>query len=294
MSIQHPYLTISDFLEDKIVKLPSAVCSHDYFDGNYIPLGDRREGYLIPIKSLYFDYFTIDDLRGQLPSGKNTIEIKSLASGVEVTLRIPIQNGKEIEYKRIYTLDVSADEVNNKGAVVLPPDDFGVGIFPPVKFANASDAHYRIVLTGEYNLNKEFVCECYGSNGYFKPDYVVRNVDDEDDVRTKTYLINNQLFDFACVRIKTGNGREKYGQGLVVPKFRSRGSSKVFSFAIDFGTSNTHIEYTNEADQMPQPFDFTNESPQLSLLFNPNDMARNHLRGEFIPESIGSDYEPYH
>ena len=91
---------------------------------------------------------------------------------------------------------------------------------------------------------------------------MVRNVDDEDDVRTKTYLINNQLFDFACVRIKTSNGREKYGQGLVVPKFRSKGSAKVFSFAIDFGTSNTHIEYTNEADQMPQPFDIKNDSPQ--------------------------------
>lgn len=289
LSIEHPYLTISDFLEDKIVKLPSAICSNDYFDGNYIPLGDRREGYLIPVKSLYFDYFTIEDLRGQSPSGKNTIEIKSLASGVEVTLRIPVQKGQEIEYKRIYTLDVQADEINNKGAVVLPPDDFGLGIFPPVKFANASDAHYRIVLTGEYNLNKEFVCDCYGSNGYFKPDYVVRNVDIEDDVRTKTYLINNQLFDFACVRIKTNNGREKYGQGLVVPKFRSRGSANVFSFAIDFGTSNTHIEYTNGADQMPQPFDFTKDSPQLSLLFNPDDIVRNHLRGEFIPESIGSD-----
>lgn len=168
INIPYPYLTISDFLSDKIVKLPSAINTDYFFDGNYSSQSGREEGYLLPVTDLYFDYFSVEDLQGSAPSGKHTIDIKQIASGVEVTLRIPIQNGNEVEYKRIYTLDVKADQANNQGAIVLPPEDFAVGVFPPVKFAQDSDAHYRIVLVGDYNLNKDFSCICHHqTQGFF-------------------------------------------------------------------------------------------------------------------------------
>ena len=118
INIQYPYLTISDFLEDKIIKLPNTVNKQMFFDGNYFSQNEKKEGYLIPVTDTYFDYFTVEDLMGTSPSGKKTMEIKQVASGVEVTLRIPIQKNHEVEYKRIYTLDVSADKANNKGAIV--------------------------------------------------------------------------------------------------------------------------------------------------------------------------------
>ena len=287
---QYPYLTISDFLDDKILKLPTEI-NKDFFDGNYSSSTGRKEGYLLPIKQEYFDYFTVEDLMGNSPSGKKTIEIQSRASGVEVILRIPIQNGNEIEYKRIYTQDVKADQVNNKGAMIIAPWHLGIGIFPPVQFANEIDAHYRIAIISTFNLNKEYSCQCHSeTHGLFIPNYVVRNVDIEDDLRSKIYLLDGKSFDCAFISAFTDQpGQEKKVTGLMVPKFRKRTGNAAFSFAIDLGTSNTHIEYTTAADSMPKPFEFTSEQPQMSLVCNPSDAVLDHVRAEFIPEAIGSD-----
>lgn len=291
INVQYPYLTISDFLEDKIVKLPSEVNKSDFFDGNYTSNSGLKEGYLLPITEKFFDYFNVETLMGKSPSGKNTIDIKQVASGVEVTLRIPIQKGNEVEYKRIYTLDVKADQENNKGAVVMASEDFAIGIFPPVFFANPKDAHYRLAIMCDFDLNKECSCTCHSEeNAFFAPDYVVRNVDIEDDIRSKVYILDGQMFDCARISILTDQqGKERKGVGLLVPKFKKRNGSSSFTFAIDLGTSNTHIEYTTGTNQMPQPFAFNEEQQQISLICKPTDVIRNHIRGEFIPEVIGEN-----
>ena len=288
INIQFPYLTISDFLDDKIIMLPSEVNSNDFFDGNYNGRNGQKQGYMLPIKQLYFDYFTAEDLKGKSPSGKNTIDIKSVASGVEVTLRIPIKKG-EIEYKRIYTQDVKADAVNNHGAIVIAPEDFAVGVFPPIKFRNKNDAHYRISILCDFALNKEVKCSCFNlEDEFFIPDYVVRNVDVEGDIRSKVYYLDGKDFDCALISILTDQaGREKRATGLILPKFKQRTGSASLKFAIDLGTSNTHIEYTSADEQMPTPFEFKEEQPQISLLCKPSDIIRDHIRSEFIPESIG-------
>lgn len=288
INIQFPYLTISDFLSDKIIMLPAEVDKDYFFDGNFFSNTGAKQGFLIPVTQLYFDYFTSVDLMGKSPSGKNTIDIKTLVSGIEVTLRVPVKGG-EIEYKRIYTLDVKADAANNHGAIVIAPGDFAVGVFPPIKFKETSDAHYRIALLSDFSLNKESSCICHNSNeGFFTPDYVVRNVDIDGDTRSKVYFLNGTDFDCVNISILTDLGeKEKRAAGMMIPKFKQRTGSSSFKFAIDLGTSNTHIEYTTGNDQMPKPFTFNKENPQLSLLCKPSDLVRNHIRGEFIPEAIG-------
>lgn len=290
INIPYPYLTISDFLEDKIIKLPSEVNNVDYFNGNFTSNNSIKDGYLLPIKPLFFDYFSVNDLKGKSPSGKNTIDIKSVASGVEVTLRIPIKKG-EIEYKRIYTLDVKADQINNQGAIVVAPEeDFGVGIFPPIEFANPLDAHYRIAILSDFAINKEYSCTCFNNNGTFTPDYVIRNVDIDGDIRSKVYFLDGNDFKGIYLTILTDQqSTERKATGLIIPKFKKRTGSSALKFAIDLGTSNTHIEYTSGDDQMPQPFAFDIDQPQISLLCKPSDIIRNHFRGEFIPEAIGNN-----
>lgn len=291
INIQHPYLTVSDFLEDKIIKLPSEVNVSDFFNGNYISNSGQKEGYLLPITERFFEYFSVEELKGKSPSGKNMIDIKQVASGVEVTLRIPIQNGHEVEYKRIYTLDVKADKENNKGAIVMASEDFAIGVFPPVLFADAKDAHYRIAIICDFSLNKECTCFCHNEEQkFFVPNYVVRNVDIEDDIRSKVYVLDGQTFDCARIGVLTDQpGKEKKATGLLVPKFKRRNGSASFNFAIDLGTSNTHIEYTTGTNQMPQPFAFNEDQPQISLICKPTDVIRNHIRGEFVPEMINNN-----
>lgn len=290
INIPYPYLTISDFLEDKIIKLPSEVNNEDYFNGNFTSNNGIKDGYLLPIKPLFFDYFSVNDIKGNSPSGKNTIDIKSVASGVEVTLRIPIKGG-EIEYKRIYTLDVKADQANNQGAIVVAPiKTFGVGIFPPIEFANPKDAHYRIAILSNFTINKGCSCTCFNENGLFTPDYVVRNVDIDNDIRSKVYFLDGKNLKGINLTIITDQqGKERKATGLIIPKFKKRCGSSTLKFAIDLGTSNTHIEYTSGDDQMPQPFAFEIEQPQISLLCKTSVQIRDHFRSEFIPESIGNN-----
>lgn len=288
INIQHPYLTISDFLDDKIVKLPSEINKEDYFDGNFRSNGNSKDGYLLPLTKTFFEYFTTEDLMGRTPSGKNFIDIKQLASGLEVVLRIPISRG-DVEYKRRYTLDVKADKGNNTGAIVLAPEDFTIGVFPPVKFKNENDAHYRIAILSDFNLNKDCSCICHNeTESFFTPDYVVRNVDIENDIRSKVYILENKSFDSAFVSITTDQpGKEIRATGVLVPKFKQRHGSSNLMFAIDLGTSNTHIEYTSGVNKMPEPFAFDKETPLFSLACKPSDTIKLHVRGEFIPESIG-------
>lgn len=294
INIQHPYLTISDFLDDKIIKLPSEINTSDYFDGNFQSQNGKKEGYLFPINDIFFDYFSSDYLLGLAPSGKKAFKIKQVASGVEVTLRIPISKG-EIEYKRIYTLDVKADKENNKGAIVVPDEELAIGVFPPVRFNQESDSHYRIIILSDISLNKDSKCICYNNQtGSFIPDYVTRNVDIQDEFSSKVYLIEGRAFDFARITLVSSNGKERIANGLLIPKFRRRAGAAALTFAIDLGTSNTHIEYSSGINQLPTPFEFGSDQPQLSLLFSPESASvMEHIRGEFIPESLGKD-ETYH
>ena len=288
INIQYPYLTISDFLEDKIIKLPNSINKQDYFDGNYTSNNDKKEGFLIPVTDAYFDYFTIQDLMGTSPSGKKTIEIKQVASGVEVVLRIPIQNNNEVEYKRIYTLDVSADKANNKGAIVTSSVYSSIGVIPPVKFVDENDANYRIVLISDFNLNNDYTCKCHDKAGFYTPGYVKRNVDIEDDYSSKVYCVEGRTFDFARIGLRAETGKERIGSGLLIPKFRQRNGSGSLTFAIDLGTSNTHIEYTDGPYSLPKPFEYGTDQQQMSLLFAPVADIIGHIRGEFLPESIGN------
>lgn len=290
ININYPYLTISDFLDDKIIKLPSEFNSVDFFNGNLISKVGTKEGYLLPINKIFFDFFSAEDLMGKTPSGKNFIEIKELASGVEVILRIPIAKG-DIEYKRIYTLDIKADKGNNTGAIVLAPEDFMIGVFPPIKFKSDNDAHYRIAILSDFDINKECSCVCHNEkDSFFSPDYVVRNVDIEGDIRSKVYILEKKTFDSAFISILTDQqGKENRATGALVPKFKQRLGNSSLTFAIDLGTSNTHIEYTSGTDKMPEPFAFDKDSPQFSMVCKPSDLIRMHVRGEFLPETINNN-----
>lgn len=289
ISITHPYLTISDFLDEKIVKLPSDLNTEDYFDGNFKSNNNSKDGYMLPVKQLFFDYFKAEDLMGKTPSGEKFIEIKQLASGVEVTLRIPVAKG-DVVYKRIYTLDVKADKQNNKGAIVLAPEDFTVGVFPPVKFKNDSDSQYRIAILSDFDLNKECNCVCHNDEeSFFVPDYVVRNVDIQNDIRSKVYILDKKPFDCAYISLLTDQpGKENRAAGLVIPKFKQRLGSSNLVFAIDLGTSNTHIEFTSGTDKMPEPFAYSQDNPLFSMICKPSDTIQMHARGEFLPEAIGT------
>ncbi|MGL5262558.1 MAG: hypothetical protein ACRC9P_09260, partial [Bacteroides sp.] len=128
----YPYLTVSDFLEDAIIRLPYPVNGNSFFEANC-----KDVGYLLPLKKEFFDYFNVGDLYREV-DGKKMFELEPNVGGVKVYLRVPIKEGF-IEYSRIYYEKNQADLSRNKGALLDYSFDFA--LFPNIKFAREADAY---------------------------------------------------------------------------------------------------------------------------------------------------------
>jgi hypothetical protein len=98
-----------------------------------------------------------------------------------------------------------------------------------------------------------------------------------DDIYTKTtYYQLNESFDIIQL-----NFRHEYGAcgGVIIPRFRevSNGTEK-YVYAIDFGTSNTHVEYgrvVNDKVTETYPFTIAENTMQMTLLNKPREVVQN-------------------
>ena len=311
--IQYPYLTVSDFLEPYLIRLIYPINKDKFFDGNVVTeIGDDSKGYILPLKKQFFDYFTSDDLISSLP-GKPRIEmVQGTAGSVKVTLRIPIaKQGESISFERIYYQSAEnqlskPDEDKNKGFIV--EHQFGVTLFPFIKTNNPNiEAYYRVQLvdrdiTGVLK-NTDYDLRFFSNN---QQDAVevrakkIRSSKKPDAVETATsqYYVLHKEFDFIQVRNLIATG----ASGIIIPTWQpQQQGNEVFSFAVDFGTTNTHIEY-KIGNGSPKPFDVTPDDVQIATLFHPikttEDFGgtgaiaiRELIEHEFVPLLLGGSSE---
>lgn len=249
----HPYLTISDFLEDNIIKMPYRINNENYFDGGFNAVSDDNESYLLPLKKMFFDFFTVDDLQSKLPNGQKMFEFGRNSSGVKVVLRIPIQKNHCIEYKRLYLNNNPADISNNQGGVV--EKKFGLGILPPVK-TNEDYSYYRIALFDEGDNN--VALSPYLGDKETPAVKVVHTNKSRTTSGIESYVIEKHSFNRIDISVGANTG-------VLIPILKQSSGNKKFTFAIDFGTTNTHIEYRKE-NSPSQTFDITSNDVQISRL----------------------------
>jgi len=68
---KYPYLTVSDFLQAQIIRVPYVLNSDKYFDGNIKnESGDKNKSFLLPLTKKFFEYFDTEDLQKPMPNGK--------------------------------------------------------------------------------------------------------------------------------------------------------------------------------------------------------------------------------
>jgi hypothetical protein len=309
VNIQYPYLTVSDFLEPYLIRLVYPINKDKFFDGNVnIEVGDDSKGFILPLKKQFFDYFNSNDLLSSLPNKPKIEMVQGAAGSVKVILRIPVaKQGEYISFERIYYQ--SSDKPNeeqNKGVIV--EHQFGVTLFPFIKTNNPNiESYYRVQLvdrdvTGvlkntDYDLR-------FFSNTEQDPIDVrakkTRSSKKPDAVETATsqyYVLHNE-FDFIQVKNVVASG----ASGIIIPKWQpySQGN-EVFSFAVDFGTTNTHIEY-KIGNGSPKPFDITADDVQIATLFHPTKTTedfggtgaiaiRELIEHEFVPQHLGNGSE---
>ncbi|MGB3852198.1 MAG: hypothetical protein WA958_19700 [Tunicatimonas sp.] len=308
--ISYPYLTVSDFLEPYLIRLVYPVNEQKFFDGN-VGRTKEQKGFILPIKPAFFDYFDVADLRGSVPGGKKFFEMEPRAAGgVRVTLRVPVKQDY-ITLERIYLSSISEgdgltpDEENNKGVVI--DSQFGVTLYPFIKMRGKADpAHYRVQLidrdVSPYNKHHRYQLRFFQNqdNQEVKIEAQQQRSNKQlDDRATSQYYVLEDEFDYIQVQ-------NQVAQGIIIPKFPEyhRGND-AFSFAIDFGTTNTHVEYqVNDRD--PRPFDITDDDVQIATLHDPEfadasadfggsgaTLIRDLIPQEFLPRYLGPGYEHY-
>ena len=246
-NIKYPYLTVSDFFEDTIIKMPYKLNRDAYFNGNINEEKDECS-FLLPLTPTFFKYFTTDDLRKMM-------EMTVSDSVVKITLQIPIQNysGKakkpHIAYTKTY--QSNSNREYNIGNTQLA--EFGLGVSPLVRTRDAGVADYRIALFDKVGIS---------DIKFFNREKELEGVQQKDRRKfgdvcgVKTFVIEKQNFDRIDVSVG-GN------HGYIIPLFRTEEGSKKFRFAVDFGTTNTHIAYSIDNERGSSPLD---SKPQIARL----------------------------
>ncbi|PTS98624.1 hypothetical protein DBR11_14360 [Pedobacter sp. HMWF019] len=301
LNIKYPYLTISDLLEDTLIRLVYPIDSENYFNGNLkLSDTDNTKSYLLPLKPLFFQFFDVSELLNGGTQKPHIFIEEGLKNGVRVLLRIPIKKGDEyIIFERFYYNDSLPDAKINKGAIV--EQQVGLTIFPFIKYEKDVDAYYNIQLV-DRNISGNLFDVDYQLSFY--SDKSKDAIESEQQVfRTKKIKgdftkVTTKYFGikapFDYIQVDSG-----FGKGIIIPKWRiSQSTGDQFTFAIDFGTTNTHIEYSIN-NTSPKPFDITFNDIQAVPFFseeiehnfsgtNAIDL-RNYITKEFVPKIIMKD-----
>jgi hypothetical protein len=268
----YPYLTVNDFLEDVLVEVPFAVNRDKYHFGEVVAepgqtLEQRPFRYLLPLKRAYFDYFKPEDLARQL-------RLTVFSNHVQAQLTIPVSGGRMVVYERRYALpgpgqpaeqavppapSQSADKPYGGGRVAAR---LQIGVFPFYKFtepqnikfnnaysvmlaeqseAAAAPAQLRFLAYAPTGGPQELGAVSDGARRgvVAKP----RQVRSSRGPASTYYEVRGTHFDLLEVSVPSSGG---YGSpaaaGLLAPRWRTDvGGTTQFTFAVDFGTTNTHV-----------------------------------------------------
>ncbi len=291
--IKYPYLTVNDFLESSIIRLPYEINSQKYFNGNLKSRQDYSFSYLLPIKQAYFNYFSLDDLK------KNLIIEEGILESVSVRLKIPIRGG-EVTFEKTYKkqtqgrkIEIIPDE--NQG--IVRELHFGIAIHPFVKINDNANLYDNICIP--YNIHlidaepKENVSVRFLSvekiNFEVKPIKEVTKREKIKQVDSKIYRLESS---FNIIEIKYSNSV----QGLILPIFKNYVGGKKYYFSVDFGTTNTHIEVLEPNSKHPIPFEIKQDEIQYHTLHLENDnLTIPELKRipteDFYPNLLGKNLE---
>lgn len=277
-SDKYPYLTIGDFLEPSIVSMPFEL-TDSFFDGN---IKDKKQTFLLPLTSLFFEFFTVEELMNTMQDGTPMIEMRPIAGGsVVVTLCIPIKGNRYIKYEREYFKNNQPDETNNHGGVV--DRKFGLGVMPLVEFTSSAKPYYRVAF---FSNSKQRRLTFAGDSSCDVKSHVTRR-DPAVNCSIESYVLEST---FNRIYVETDSVRN-----VIIPKFVKMSNATQFTFAVDFGTTNTHIEYATDGSNISHPFDIARAEQQMHRMhknYGGHSDIQYAFEHAFIPDTIadGDDY----
>jgi hypothetical protein len=289
-SIQYPFLTTADFFTPSIVRLGGTIDSDHYFDGNLVRgNGENNSSYLLPLTPVFFKYFTASDLQGHI-LGRNMIDIVEVGDGtVTVTLRIPVKK-RYIELSRTYApIDDPSwafDEHVGTGRIIQGVQ-LSMAVFPFVRTGHGDS--YKVQL---FTYITDGGASLRFMHDNPAPEPVTATVKPRTVASYKTSYYDLQgSFDYVEAAVTNDLGTFT---GIIVPRWKPYvPSNKELIFAVDFGTTNSHVEWA-ERGQESRPLTFADGKEQVliaSLLKKDSLLIAEQLqRIEFLPRDIDDVY----
>jgi len=270
------YLTVCDFLEPYLVRTiyPISAKKFSTFGGQS---DSNHNGYLLPLKKGFFRFFSIKDLE---QGKKVNLSMVPQDGGktVEVTLKVPIQKGEFITFRRIYKEgEPSQMDQNIIDGGIIVQAKFGVTIFPFVKIKKEVKDElnikndYRVQLVdADKNLKyTKYSLEFYSQEN-INP-IIPKEKENEGNNRIRsdktkdnyssssTYYRVQEQFDFIQFEIN-----EPEITAIIIPTMKEFDNSGAgLTFAVDFGTTNTYVAYKTDDAPKPRAFDLNDSIASL-------------------------------
>ena len=296
-STQYPYLTADDVFQPTLIRLPYPVNDAAYVTSL------EREGrkanddcpYLMPLKPLIFRYLSVKTVSGFAGTSSTPVfSLSELPGGIiRAVVNIPVQRGRYIALRRDYTpMQATADPAREIWPII--DGRFDIFLFPSYHIDEPSIVRpQRIYLvdedtTGYKKDQYQYTVRAYKNHADEPMDAVqVNRADKSQHFLSSRYFCLDDEFDYICV----SNGD---AEGVLIPRYREvKQGNKVFDFAIDFGTTNTHIEYQTDTDAEARPFVIAPDETQVLPLNSLSQHTISLLDAEGLETFYGGPAQAY-
>lgn len=290
----YPFLTVDDIFQPSIIETIFPIADNSFFTGSF---KGQNVGYLLPLKKSILEYISIEDLKGYThePTPRPIFQITKTGNDtVKATLRIPIQKGKYITFERNFFRGMEPQTNQNKGSIV--ECKFNLYLFPSYHI-KADFAPQRIYVidqdSGALTKNFKYDVSAYTETNMAEiPANKIARADKSKHSYNSFYNVLTKEYDFLTIT----NGKV---ENLIIPIFEDlSGGSRQFEFAVDFGTTNTHIEYKEGTDGTAKPLEINPGKPHVLKLSSYSYSSQEHNEkllakdAEFIIKTTPQEFVP--
>lgn len=284
----YPYLTVSDFFEDKIIEVSYNIDGARFFTGTD---DQHPTQFLLPLKKTFFDYFRVQDLKNML-----TMKVDEERKKVYVDLQVPLVRGKSIHLHKEYDISEKSD---NRIDCYDGANTFDFAVFPFYRLDPDRNNRYNVML----GTSLDGVTMRFYEQGMVIPTAPALRTRKGAASQLSTYHIGiGGAFSYAELTIPQQEKSEVHA--LIVPIFdvidsNPAASTRQFTFGIDFGTTNTFIAYADTPHGVPlgqdllHPFTYGAADAQM-VTFNSRESGAGEFsafitatKREFVPDTIG-------
>lgn len=297
--VKYPFLTVSDFFEDKVIEVSYDINQQKFFTGSEKPIS-----FLLPLKKIFFDYFKVSDLVDDKGNYTDMLRMRydEERNRLTIELKLPLVNDHEIILHKVYDTSDNSDE---KIDCYEGDHSFDFAVFPFYRLEPDTSHNVYNVMTGATvpQVDLKFYESAENRITETKSETRPRTLKGKHSHLATYHTRVKGPFSFMeiSVKLKTENPEMS---ALVIPIFTKVNSNPALStekfiFSIDFGTTNTYVSYVtvkSEGDpfghEQVQHFSYGEEDTQM-VMFNSKEGVRDFgafttaLKRELVPSVFG-------